>query len=48
MEKNIRDKVQRKEKLTVGETLAWDELRNDRPLEVRFVEEIDFMLSFDE
>jgi hypothetical protein len=48
LEKRIRDKVQRKEKLTTGEDTVWGVLRNNKPLTTRFIEEVDFMMGFEE
>jgi hypothetical protein len=47
LEQRVRDKIKRKEKLTCGETLIWDELKRNKPLELRFVEEVDFMMGFE-
>lgn len=48
LEQRIRDKVQAGIKLTAGEDTAWGVLRKGRPLDARFVEEVAFMLGFDE
>ena len=48
LEQQIRDKVARKETLTFGEDVVWGVLRNDKPLTVRLVEEIDAMAGFDD
>lgn len=48
LEQRIRDKVARKIKLTAGEDVVWGVIRNNKPLEVRFVEETDFLMGFDE
>ena len=43
LEQHIRDKVKRKKKLSYGEDVVWGAIRNNKPLSVRFIEEIDFM-----
>lgn len=45
LEQRIRSKVQQGEPLTAGEDTIWGVLRNDKPLESRFVEEVDFMMG---
>jgi hypothetical protein len=48
LEQRIRAKVRDGAKLTCGENVAWGVLKNGKPLEIRFVEEVDFMMGFDE
>jgi hypothetical protein len=48
LEQRIRGKVARNETLTCGEDTVWGVLRNNKPLELRFIEEVDAMMGFDE
>lgn len=45
LEQCIRDKVQRKVTLTAGEDTLWGVIKNNKPLTVHLVEEVDFMMS---
>jgi hypothetical protein len=48
LEQRIREKVQAKIPLTAGEDVAWGVLMAGKPLEQRFMEEVDSMMGFDE
>ena len=46
--RRVCDKVGRKEKLTAGEDVIWGVIcHGKKPLDVRYVEEVDFMMGFD-
>ena len=47
LEQRIRDKVARGDKLTAGEDTVWGVIRSGKPLDARFIEEVDFMMSID-
>ena len=48
LEQHVRGKMQRKEKLTAGEHVLWGKMRNNQPISIRFVEDVDFMMGFDD
>jgi hypothetical protein len=47
LERLIRDKVERGQELTCGETVAWGRLKNGKELTQRFCEETDSLMGFD-
>ena len=47
LERRIRDKVGRKERLTCGEDTLWGAIRAGKSLTVRLVEEVDSLMDID-